>query len=244
MTSDFHKEVKAWSRIKHQILYGYVSLFLNKLGRTNQSVYYVDGFAGQGRYEDGTPGSALIAAEIALNPKMVSRKGQLKCINVEEDHKTLKNLEEATTNHIAQGIVTNLSGSFHDNLDNILQIVDGSPTFFFLDPFGTMGVETSTLAKISKLRGAKEVLVRYDDTRVKRLVAWGKQNETYLSPRVRKTINSLAKRVSQLTDERAIELLQTSESETREELIAGYQRKVKKEARFKYSIQLSYPRSS
>ncbi len=65
MPASFHKERKAWFQIKHQIVGTYLSLFLGKLGKFGDRVYYVDGFAGQGRLEDGTEGSALIAAKIA-----------------------------------------------------------------------------------------------------------------------------------------------------------------------------------
>ena len=65
MSADFHKERRAWFQIKHQIVGTYLSLFLGKLGKSDDRVYYVDGFAGQGRLDDGTEGSALIAAELA-----------------------------------------------------------------------------------------------------------------------------------------------------------------------------------
>jgi hypothetical protein len=53
MASDFHKERRAWFQIKHQIVGTYLSLFLGKLGKLREPVYYVDGFAGQGRLDDG-----------------------------------------------------------------------------------------------------------------------------------------------------------------------------------------------
>ena len=53
MSSEFHKERRAWFEIKHQIVGTYLSLFLGKLGKFADRVYYVDGFAGQGRLDDG-----------------------------------------------------------------------------------------------------------------------------------------------------------------------------------------------
>jgi len=55
--SKFHAEVRLWSEIKHDILRKYLRLFVNKLGAAGR-VYYVDGFAGQGKYDDGKEGSA------------------------------------------------------------------------------------------------------------------------------------------------------------------------------------------
>jgi hypothetical protein len=57
MPSDFHKAPKAWAQVKHSILGNYLSLFLGKLGVSGKPVYYVDGFAGPGRLEDGSKGS-------------------------------------------------------------------------------------------------------------------------------------------------------------------------------------------
>ena len=64
MSGSFHAEVRLWSEIKHDILRKYLRLFVNKLGASGR-IYYIDGFAGQGKYDDGKEGSALIAARLA-----------------------------------------------------------------------------------------------------------------------------------------------------------------------------------
>ncbi len=135
--TDFHDSRKTWSRIKHSILGTYLSLLLGKLGRPDEHVYYVDGFAGQGRYEDGEDGSPLIAAKLAENPVQKSRREVLRCINVEQNPATFSNLVEATAAYVEKGIVKNLLGSFEDRLPKVLQLVQNCPTFFFIDPFGT-----------------------------------------------------------------------------------------------------------
>jgi three-Cys-motif partner protein len=241
MNGDFHSARKDWSKIKHQILHRYVSLFLGKLGKRYDRVYYVDGFAGQGLYSDGSKGSAFLAAEIAAAPANKSRQDFLRCINVEEDSDTFGNLEQATAPFVRRGCVKNLHGTFHQHLEEILRTVDGSPVFFFIDPFGTMGLELETLKRIGCLKGPKEVLARYDDTRVKRLLNWGSRTDNIFEPRVQKTIVAWEKRAAQLTDEQAIQQFEAlSESaELRENLIRGYERLVHEQAGFKYSIH--YP---
>jgi hypothetical protein len=136
-SGDFHQARKTWSRIKHSILGRYLSLLLGKLGRPGEHVFYVDGFAGQGRYENGEDGSPLIAAKLAANPVQTSRRDVLRCINVEEKPDTYANLLEATRPYVEQGIVTNLLGTFEDHLPTILEQAKSYPTFFFIDPFGT-----------------------------------------------------------------------------------------------------------
>src|ERR1043165_4807435 len=90
MPSDLHKAPKAWAQVKHSILGNYLSLFLGKLGLSGKPVYYVDGFAGPGRLDDGSKGSPLIAAELAVSPRQKSRQGILQCINRSEERRVGK----------------------------------------------------------------------------------------------------------------------------------------------------------
>jgi three-Cys-motif partner protein len=81
--SSFHADVRLWSEIKHDILRKYLRLFVNKLGSAGR-IYYIDGFAGQGKYDDGKEGSALIAARLAAKDA-AKGKDVLRCINVEAE---------------------------------------------------------------------------------------------------------------------------------------------------------------
>jgi three-Cys-motif partner protein len=236
---DFHDARKTWSRIKHGIFGKYLSLLLGKVGRPGEHVYCIDGFAGQGRYANGEDGSPLIAANVAANPRQTSRRGVLKCINVEHDADTFANLSEATDNYVRQGIVTNLPGTFEENLPAILKEIQSYPAFFFIDPFGTEGAEISTLQAISRRQGKTEVLVRYDDTRVKRLIAWAKNNWDGLDSRQRKTAEAFLARVNKLTTDAAIEAFLTNDPAAREALITGYIAEVKRQNIFRFGIH--YP---
>jgi three-Cys-motif partner protein len=242
--SDFHKAPKAWSQIKHQILGNYLSLFLGKLGLTRRPVYYVDGFAGPGRLEDGSEGSPLLAARLATEPRQKSRAGLLHCINVEAVASTFANLEQVTAPYVKGGLVANHHGRFEDLLPKILRSIGDATAFFFIDPFGTKGAEIETLKCIASRTGKSEVLVRYDDTRVKRLISWAANNLEHFDETHRKIAQRMKARVDQLTDEEAasdteLALLFGTEVETRDWLIAGYERQVKAQTKFTYS--LSYP---
>lgn len=242
MTEDFHNTRSAWARIKHQILQKYIRLFVGKLGRFNPTIYYVDGFAGQGIYDNKEVGSAFIGAQTAASPIQESRKGYLRCINVEEDPETFKTLEANLAAHKASGLVTNLPGTFQDNLPAILKTVGTDPAFFFIDPFGSQGIEVETLKSIRKGRDRSEILVRYDDTRVKRLLSWAANNVDNIKESHRKIAIGYAKRVSQLTDDEALKEINKAEGdrgETREILIRGYMEQVKSTAGYKYALR--YP---
>jgi three-Cys-motif partner protein len=236
MPSDFHKAPKAWAQVKHSILGNYLSLFLGKLGLSGKPVYYVDGFAGPGRLDDGSKGSPLIAAELAVSPRQKSRQGILQCINVEETPETFANLEAATADYVKIHRVKNFLGGFQNRLPEILEAIGDNTAFFFIDPFGTEGVEVDTLRKIAGRRGKTEILVRYDDTRVKRLLSWAVNNEDSFEAGHQKTARAFKSRVDRLTDEEAAKVVGVPESQV---LIDGYVRKVKSIAPLRFA--LNYP---
>ena len=241
MQSDFHKAPKAWAQIKHSILGNYLSLLIGKLGRN--PICYVDGFAGQGRLDDGSEGSPLIAAKLAAAPPQKSRKGILHCINVEADETVFANLEESTADYVQMGLVKNHPGHFDKLLPGILRDLGDATAFFFIDPFGTEGAELETIKTIASRRGKTEILVRYDDTRVKRLIMWATNNEDSFDESHRKTSMAFRSRIDQLTDEQAANEMQSAligdELLDRTALIEGYTRIVKATTSLRFS--LSYP---
>src|ERR1041385_3180455 len=99
MPDDFHAAAKPWASIKHGVLQD-VDLFVGKLGGFGKPVYFVDGFAGSGRLDDGTEGSPLRVAEMAAHPRVESRRGVLRCINVEKERETFDKLESATASYV------------------------------------------------------------------------------------------------------------------------------------------------
>lgn len=180
---------------------------------------------------------------MAVSPRQPSRAGILRCINVEEDSEVFENLKSATQPHLKSGQITNHPGRFNDLLPRILSEIGDATAFFFIDPFGTEGAELETIKMIAARRGKTEILVRYDDTRVKRLIMWATNNESSFDESHRKTSRAFRARVDQLTDEQAASLVQsalaTGETLDRTELINGYVRMVKSVTSLRYG--LSYP---
>jgi three-Cys-motif partner protein len=181
---------------------------------------------------------------MAANPRTASRQGVLRCINVEEKPDVFQSLESATAQYVAAGLVSNFLGSFEANLAKILQMVGDSPVLFFIDPFGTQGAELSTVREIARNARGREVLIRFDDTRVKRLIRLANTQRNSLDPTQQKIAEALARRVAGLADgadtTRILELLDSEERvESRQMLIDGYQRIVLQQTDFRFG--LSYP---
>ncbi len=168
----------------------------------------------------------------------------LKCINCEKDPLVFARLQAATDEFVRAGIVQNLPGEFDAKLPEILSTVADSPALFFIDPFGTQGAELSTLQTIARAARGREVLVRFDDTRVKRLIRLAANNITSLDPTQRRIAEALSARVAEFaTDsdvEESLALLDANERvASREVLVEAYRRIVLNKTDFTYG--LSYP---
>lgn len=61
---DFFKKKNEWSEIKDRLLGCYLTPYFQKVLLTRKPIFYVDCFAGKGKFEDGKDGSPLIALRI------------------------------------------------------------------------------------------------------------------------------------------------------------------------------------
>jgi three-Cys-motif partner protein len=165
----FFQEQKDWSKRKLEIIESYLASFTKILGSsTSEScVYYVDGFAGKGIYEDGAKGSPLLAIDLAKKYRDEHKKYQLNCINVEENEGNFANLELATAQfaHLAE----NFEGTFASNIDKILLKIGSCPAFFFIDPFGVKGTNWADMVKIISRQAPTDLWLRFDHRTVRRL---------------------------------------------------------------------------
>src|SRR3990172_7646614 len=119
-TESFYASRREWSERKHQVLLKYLGAATRILATRFGAVYFVDGFAGPGYYEDGAPGSPVLAAQHAA--KVSTEPYPLRLINVEVDEKLFQQLEQHTT-HIAPTLVTNFCCSFEAAIPQILKLL-------------------------------------------------------------------------------------------------------------------------
>lgn len=127
---------KAAAAFKHGILSSYPPVFLAKAGSvTNGRVVFLDGYAGQGRYDDGSPGSPLLFVRAArANPNRA-----VTGIFVERDGdryaSLCRALDETDPDHTVPRVVEH--GDLGMLLPALLPKTAGAALFAFLDPFGT-----------------------------------------------------------------------------------------------------------
>jgi three-Cys-motif partner protein len=151
---------KEHTRVKHALLEKYLRAWIPILGSTNPRIMYVDGFAGRGVYEDGSPGSPVLAMKLAdeFAPRLQNITLRLVERN-EENYENLKSAVEAQMPKLLcpdRVLVHHSRGDFDEAVCSLLDHAESSgvplgPSFVFIDPFGFTGVPLQTVGRILAL---------------------------------------------------------------------------------------------
>ncbi len=211
-SDNFFQEQKDWSKRKLSIIQLYLAGFTKILGSsTSQScVYYVDGFAGKGVYDDGSKGSPVLAAEMSQTYRNQQKKYQLNCINIEADNVNFQNLENSTTQY--RSVVENLNGTFSSHIPSILKSIGKCPAFFFIDPFGVTGTDWIDMTKIIHRAAPTDLWLRFDHKTVRRLSGFFESGSRGADSKVQRLLKLYGV-------QRADHLFQKLDGNTREERI-------------------------
>jgi three-Cys-motif partner protein len=168
----FWKTQEDWSRRKHLILRYYLKPAAPKLASVshNSSVFVIDGFAGRGVYEDGSPGSPIHMGELArecykwVDPIWV-------CVrNIEPDETTFTALQQATSYWVQEGHIKNIQSTFQNALPTILNESKGTPLFAFLDPFAPSHLMVDDIEPLMRRSAPTEVLIVFHSPAVVRMI--------------------------------------------------------------------------
>ncbi len=158
--------------LKHTLLSKYIPQFGGMTGSRTGRVVYLDGYAGEGRYESGEPGSAEIALRVASH-QLTARRLLWKCFLAERDQQSAEKLEQVAVGYRARGVDVTVRPLDVDGvLDEVLAAAVGVPLFLFLDPCG-LGLPMDRLAKVAAHRPAggapTELLMNFSMDAVRRL---------------------------------------------------------------------------
>jgi len=142
------------SALKHQIVAGYLTeAFRVLLQHFKTDIVYADLFAGAGRYEDGRPGSPLIAADLAVKWSATGASTRVHCFNVEANPVFFNELQANTASY-PPGLVTNRLGRWQDHFGELAQLMRGLPAIVFMDPF-RLDVSLEAIADLVQQIGAE-----------------------------------------------------------------------------------------
>ncbi|MQY05910.1 three-Cys-motif partner protein TcmP [Actinomadura macrotermitis] len=130
------RDPHAQSVFKHEILKQYMSRFIAMPGKSarDNRVVILDGFAGSGRYGDGSAGSA---EHILRATRRFASTRTAVSFFTEKDRKNFASLQPVVQEYAEQGLDAQaLFGPVQQHLDTVIAASDGVPLFLFLDPCG------------------------------------------------------------------------------------------------------------
>jgi three-Cys-motif partner protein len=160
------------SVFKHDLLGRYLPVFAGKTGSAAPGVVYLDGYAGRGRYEDGSPASAERILQISENQGRIGVSYRL--FFYERNREDCAILKQVVDEYVARGVRAEARCSeVIRGLDEVVNAAEGKPLFLFLDPCG-LGIPFSVLVKtLSGPRAAKwpptEILLNFSLDAVRRI---------------------------------------------------------------------------
>jgi three-Cys-motif partner protein len=144
-------------KVKHILFEKYLHAWIPILGRYEAKIAYIDGFAGRGKYNDGSYGSPILAIKAFQDVANYSSvKGIIFiCYFIEQNKDNHDNLLKVLEEDIGEDVNDNIkccviNGTFDTIINQILDEADDKiiPTFFFIDPFGFTGVPFTTIKRI------------------------------------------------------------------------------------------------
>lgn len=133
-SSHFFGQRNAQAVLKHGVLARYAHYFAGRAGKATQGrVVFIDGYAGEGRYQDGSPGSPLLLASQASRVEMFGRDVKLVFVEQDDDRRAQLN-QSLAENEVVPDLL--LGGSLEDLIDGLLDRYARHAVLLFVDPFG------------------------------------------------------------------------------------------------------------
>jgi len=179
LKKDLFEEKETQTVSKHNIFENYLEPWAKIITSPKwmwvKDAYYVDAFAGTGKYDKGEPGSPVIAANILT--KYQKRTCNLHCICIERDPSRYKSLESSLRQFEAKLDIEKHNSEFLGCIDKILEKVGESPAFFFIDPEGFAGMDFEKIEAILNLPH-KEVLINFQYNAIQRWLTAPKVEDT------------------------------------------------------------------
>lgn len=243
-------DIQSQTKIKLLILKNYLAAWATVLKSTQDVLYYVDGFAGPGWYNDPdsgekVDGSPVQAVKLYLDHK-INRGWQyeLKFINVESDRKTFQELAKETSRFEKDAAIKNIPGEFLDKLGDVLHEIEGHHSFFFVDPFGISGIDFSELERVFK-RQETEILLNFNYDGLQRCVGELKNLEhpdERRRTRARKTVERVCEMLNVSVEElEEITTYSLIPKDKKISLLRKYRTNLLKYKSFVYPLSINYP---
>ncbi len=109
----------------------------------------MDCFAGKGKFEDGKPGSPLIALEIINECLKSTTMGNVSISTTFIDLNYADELKENLKNYSCVSVI---HGKYEDNISSILQDKNGCNVFLYIDPYGIKALKYAMFSSFANGR--------------------------------------------------------------------------------------------
>jgi len=182
----FWKKGYIETRLKHAVLETYLSAYWKILGKKVDGFLYIDGFAGRGRFDDGSEGSPLLAMRSVAD---LRRKGSLSVpvrfafIEADEgNHRILRSaaLKLAEELKLKEPLIK--KGTFQEHIFDVLDELEGGcfrcPTFVFVDPFGYTDVPLDLIFELAQPRN-RELFITFMSHHMGRFLSDQTKSKTF-----------------------------------------------------------------
>lgn len=154
-SDDFFENAQPAAVLKHGLLTRYSVYFAGRAGKATGRVSFIDGYAGAGRYSDGSPGSPLLLVNSARRSASFQRVTALHLF--EQDPQIADRLRQSLGAH-PPGVHTNvIEGDFASHIGDVFASSIGASKLFFLDPFG-LGLPRARLLELLRKRSSGDPL--------------------------------------------------------------------------------------
>lgn len=168
------------TQIKLDILRKYLKAWAIIIGSHFPTAYFIDCFAGRGKYhfgeqKDTVSGSPIIGIETSLDVRKMKQKKGLKfdldIIAIDSDQENLGSLKrfirEADPN--SETKIEIIESEFGVAIPKALKKISGAPAFFFIDPYGIKGLTKESIDLIVNRTGSTEIFFNYMQMGVQRV---------------------------------------------------------------------------
>ncbi|TFI45020.1 three-Cys-motif partner protein TcmP [Rhodococcus sp. 1R11] len=183
-------QMEPHTKAKHDILNNYLGAWFPILSSRRGRVLYIDGFAGRGRYGDGSEGSPQIAIRRLLSHHFLPQMSDCEFVfyfleknadNCEALEKELDALELEIGPYPSNLKINIINGSFDTEMAKLFELVKQqntrlAPTFAFIDPFGYTRFPMSVLADIASTPKS-ELFINFMVGSVQRWITRDKQQD-------------------------------------------------------------------
>jgi len=158
-SSEFFGSKSAQAVLKHGLLTRYAIYFGVRAGKaTSGRVAFIDGYAGAGRYDDGSPGSPLLLASQAKRAEAFKRNVRLAF--VETDAKCRTRLEASLAEHEVNADIID-PRPFEIAAPELLDHYANHAILTFVDPFGLALSSDSLVAMLGRSNRRRPIDVLY-----------------------------------------------------------------------------------